>query len=228
MKVNGLIGLGFVAFFVGCADISPIEDGKIYGEVTTLKDWFTSTYVLPYSGGAVLFDAGFRQGALEKQLDKNGLQPSDITHVFITHGHGDHIGGLDLFPNAQVLAMESERGLIRAESDREIDVGLVGGETFAFDSTVVQALAVPGHTSGNAVYRVGDVVLLGDSALVTGDGRIEPVAEKRSDDPALAAASLKGLYEVLVAADTAPTWLVPSHSAGVSGLQALQAFAEAE
>lgn len=46
--------------------------------------------------GAVLVDAG-KQGcgeALRRGLDAAGVAPSDLTLVFLTHGHHDHIGAL--------------------------------------------------------------------------------------------------------------------------------------
>ena len=44
----------------GCADITPITDRRAYGPVITLKDWFTSSHLLSYSDGAVLFDVDLR------------------------------------------------------------------------------------------------------------------------------------------------------------------------
>ena len=219
-------GLASISF--GCADIAPIEDGRSYGEVVTLKDWFTSSYLLSYSEGAVLFDAGFRAGKMAKLLASQGVEADTVTHVFVTHGHGDHIGALGLFPNAEVYGMEAERALIEGESDgaHTLDVGLFGGEEFVFDDVTIEAISVPGHTPGNAVYRVGNTVLLGDSALVTRDGRLTPVAEKRSDDPTLAAESLTALAAEF--GDQPIDWLVPAHSAGLPGLDALLEYAERE
>jgi len=37
-----------------------------------------------------------------------GLTPEDITHVIITHGHFDHMGATDEFPNAQFFIQERE------------------------------------------------------------------------------------------------------------------------
>jgi N-acyl homoserine lactone hydrolase len=37
-----------------------------------------------------------------------GLTPEDITHVILTHGHFDHMGATDEFPNAQLLIQERE------------------------------------------------------------------------------------------------------------------------
>lgn len=37
-----------------------------------------------------------------------GLTPEDVRHVFISHAHFDHMGGLDLFPNATFYIQEKE------------------------------------------------------------------------------------------------------------------------
>lgn len=41
------------------------------------------------------------------QLRENGISPSDIQHVIITHFHGDHVAGLRDFPNATFYASRS-------------------------------------------------------------------------------------------------------------------------
>ncbi|NWJ08719.1 MBLC1 protein, partial [Crypturellus undulatus] len=38
-----------------------------------------------------------RQRLLEL-LAAQGLRPGDVTHVLCTHGHSDHVGNLNLFP----------------------------------------------------------------------------------------------------------------------------------
>lgn len=37
-----------------------------------------------------------------------GLTPADVQHVFITHAHFDHMGGIALFPNATFYLQEKE------------------------------------------------------------------------------------------------------------------------
>lgn len=37
-------------------------------------------------------------------MDRAGVDPSDVSHVFFTHMHYDHITNIDLFPNARIVA----------------------------------------------------------------------------------------------------------------------------
>ena len=46
--------------------------------------------------------------APEVVLAECGVRPEDITDVFITHAHFDHMGGTDLFPNATFYLQEKE------------------------------------------------------------------------------------------------------------------------
>ena len=41
-------------------------------------------------------------------LAECGVTPEDVTTVFITHAHFDHMGGLDLFPNAKFYLQKRE------------------------------------------------------------------------------------------------------------------------
>lgn len=51
----------------------------------------------------VLVDTGFGRGVLLANLEKMDISPDDIDIIIITHGDGDHIGGMSQFPNAQFV-----------------------------------------------------------------------------------------------------------------------------
>ncbi len=68
----------------------------------------------------ILFDTGFhREGWMEqftitdfirpdRALRLSGLDPADVTDIIISHTHWDHVGGIDLFPNATIWIQKAE------------------------------------------------------------------------------------------------------------------------
>src|SRR5690554_2474002 len=58
-----------------------------------------NAYVIEYSGGYVMVDTGSPE-ALDRMLETLkywDIDPNKITHVLLTHGHDDHLGGAKLF-----------------------------------------------------------------------------------------------------------------------------------
>jgi len=82
-------------------------------------------YALLKGGGeTILIDTGYDHVAYGKQLANAygvsnyhgpravlaecGVKPEDVTSVFITHAHFDHMGAMHLFPNAKFYVQKSE------------------------------------------------------------------------------------------------------------------------
>jgi len=71
-------------------------------------------------GHTILFDSGFHRQTFVKEFPMKdylrpdeavklaGVQPEQITDIVISHAHWDHMGGLDLFPKAQVWIQKEE------------------------------------------------------------------------------------------------------------------------
>jgi glyoxylase-like metal-dependent hydrolase (beta-lactamase superfamily II) len=71
-------------------------------------------------GHTILFDSGFHRDTFLKYFPMKdylrpdeavktaGVNPEDVTDVVISHAHWDHMGGLDLFPKAQVWIQKDE------------------------------------------------------------------------------------------------------------------------
>jgi glyoxylase-like metal-dependent hydrolase (beta-lactamase superfamily II) len=77
-------------------------------------------YLKGNNGRQILVDTGFlpdtgkptprfkRFDRLDADLQKIQVNPDDITDVIITHTHSDHVGGLELFPKAQLWMQKND------------------------------------------------------------------------------------------------------------------------
>ena len=92
--------------------------------------------------------------------------------VFLTHHHGDHIGGVgDLRRRyrPEVFGPASE-----ARRIADLDRGVAEGDRFRFGEEMVQVFETPGHTSGHIAYWFPQSRLLfcGDTLFALGCGRL--------------------------------------------------------
>jgi len=141
-------------------------------------------------GAGTLF--GPTLGNLLKNLKASGYSPEQVDAVYITHFHGDHLGGLTLsdaraFPNASVYAdkAEADYWLSKANMDQapEDKKGYFQGAMNAIApyiaakkfvpfntktplSAGIKALPTYGHTAGHSSYLVESegqkLILIGD------------------------------------------------------------------
>lgn len=176
----------------------------------------------------LLFDTGagtnFGPGAgkLAASLAAAGIDPAGVTDIFISHAHGDHIGGLVnaqgalAFPNAKVHLSAPEWKYLSGLKDdaaRQIGVenhaAVVAALTPKVDAFapnaelipgVVTAKEIKGHTPGHSGYVIRSGA---DTLLYIGDAAHSHVISVRrpewpnsfDGDQPIAAASRKALVE---------------------------------
>jgi glyoxylase-like metal-dependent hydrolase (beta-lactamase superfamily II) len=242
LAVGVMVVFAVAEMFVG---LRPVEDGAEVNGVRIVADGFTTIAVAPSGADTVvLIDAGMDAtgAAILAELARRGLGPDAVSAVFITHGHGDHIGALGLFPAAAVYALEAEVPLIEGRASPTSPMGrvmpsaptgftvtetLADGDEVVVGDVTVRVYAVPGHTAGSAAYLVNGVLFLGDSGQVEASGELRPAPWLVTDDRAQNRASLRALAARLAAADEGVAAVVPSHSGPANGRELLEAFAVA-
>lgn len=139
-----------------------------------------STFLVETGGETILFDTGLGEGKgqLLDKLTELGKKPEDIGIIYLTHYHGDHIGGLlradgsVAFPNAKVYAprVEHEAWMAMSEEANALQVRTMEAYKdqlvlFEFGDTlpgVVTSIAAVGHTPGHCVFQAGNLLIVGD------------------------------------------------------------------
>jgi glyoxylase-like metal-dependent hydrolase (beta-lactamase superfamily II) len=158
-------------------------------------------------------------GKLLSNLKASGYQPEQVDEIYVTHMHGDHVGGLladgkPAFPNAIVRAAQQEADfwLSKAHMDAAPEDRKDGYKSamkavnpyffaekfkpFNGDKELIpgiRAVATPGHTAGHTIYVVESkgqkLVLWGDLMHVAAVQFADPSVTIQFDTDSAAAAA---------------------------------------
>jgi glyoxylase-like metal-dependent hydrolase (beta-lactamase superfamily II) len=142
----------------------------------------------------LLFDTGSgtnfgpTSGKLAAAMKQAAIDPASVTDVFISHVHGDHVGGLvdaggsAVFPNATIHMSAPEWNYLKGMDEKAAaNVGLPNHAALVLAVTpkidafapgselvprVVKAVEIKGHTPGHSGYLISSGA---DSLLYIGD-----------------------------------------------------------
>lgn len=174
-------------------------------------------YLAHVPGGVIAIDLGWwgAERSVRHALRKLGASPSDVTDVFITHSHRDHVGAWRLMHRSRFHLATAEREAFTGERRHRGWIpwaaealkrsplpraGEVAVRTFSRDTALtfgpdtLYAFPVPGHTAGSAVYLFRGTLFLGDAATYTRWGGFAPARRGFSDDSRTAARNLQALW----------------------------------
>jgi N-acyl homoserine lactone hydrolase len=172
-------------------DISRWTPGLNEGKT---MDFVDSCYLIKHTKGWFLWDTGIadavaampnglppadpkavawrRPKTLAAQLDQIGVKPADVKVMAVSHTHPDHIGNVELFPQATLYVQRTEYDWPGANNEPRFKpshpVELLAGDKDVFGDGSVTILSTPGHTPGHQsllvkLPKTGAVVLSGDA-----------------------------------------------------------------
>jgi len=131
-------------------------------ERTTSDGFLTNNYIVADEPGghAVMIDAGGPVAPLVEFVQRGQLT---LTHILLTHHHGDHVAELTeaiaAFPDAPVLIHALERDEVPQATGT-----LAPGETIRTGALTIEPLHTPGHTAGMLSLLIdGTDVFTGDT-----------------------------------------------------------------
>lgn len=174
------------------ADVSRWSPGIDVGKPIAFVD---NCYLIKHARGWILWDTGVddtiaarpdgevptdpkaihwrRPKTLASQLEQLGVKPSDIKFVAISHTHPDHIGNVEMFPQAMLLVQKAEYEWPGAKNAPRFNpahpVTKIEGDKDVFGDGSITIISTPGHTPGHQsllvkLPKTGALVLSGDAA----------------------------------------------------------------
>lgn len=136
--------------------------------VPVMSDNYVYLLHEPATGTRGVVDPGVAGPVLERVRAAGGR----LDTIFLTHHHGDHIGGtaeLVAATGAKVVGPAADRGRIP-----ELDVAVAEGDVVPFGSVRAAVIETPGHTSGHVSFwfEAARALFCGDTLFALGCGRL--------------------------------------------------------
>jgi glyoxylase-like metal-dependent hydrolase (beta-lactamase superfamily II) len=181
-----------------------------------------------------------RDDAIVLQLERLGIARDRVKTIVATHLHLDHVGGVEDFPDAEVVCTDAELSAYRARKSpgyiprdlarsRVRAVALAGAPTYGFPAShdlfgdgEVTLLDAHGHTQGSCAIalraREHCYVHLGDAVYQAWEHGLSPRGPSRfARLTAWSRIEQRSTYEHIRACEADPRKpiLVPSHDMGI-------------
>ncbi|KAL6792622.1 beta-lactamase-like protein [Trichoderma afarasin] len=133
----------------------------------------TNTYIIGTGDKRLIVDTG--QGAPEwaelisRELTKGGFT---LSHVLLTHWHGDHTGGV---PDLLRMYPEDLSKAIYKHTPGKAQQPILNGQVFQVEGATVRAFHAPGHSHDHMCFILEeeDAMFTGDNILGHGTAAVE-------------------------------------------------------
>ena len=154
----------------------------------TLGSCMTNCYFVYREGesGVIFFDPAAQGDYIYEKMKEHGFE---IEVILLTHGHFDHIGGVDALrkaSGAKVYALEPEKVLLQdpyvnvsaqmhAKVTIEADGFLQDGDELEYGGKKCRVIATPGHTIGGCCFYFEEagILISGDTLFAESIGRTD-------------------------------------------------------
>jgi glyoxylase-like metal-dependent hydrolase (beta-lactamase superfamily II) len=181
---------------------------------------FVSAYIVVRGAEAAVVDTGVAgsEGAIESALGTADLGWDAVSHLILTHHHGDHVGSMPAVMEAAAAATAyiGEGDLDNVSGPRELLPLRDGDDVFG-----LQVIGTPGHTAGHiSLLDPAASVLIAGDAINGADGGVagpNPQFSEDHDEAILTVGKLAGYdFETLYFGHGEP--VLQGASAQVAGL----------
>jgi glyoxylase-like metal-dependent hydrolase (beta-lactamase superfamily II) len=151
-------------------------------ERTENPQWLSNAYLVADEAGGtgVLIDGNDDLGPLLERAERDGIE---ITHILVTHPHGDHVAGLAEAQRKLGGVPMVAHAEAAAEMAEEVAQTIADGETLGTGGLEIEAIHTPGHAAGHVAFLVNGSDLFTADVLFKGTvgGTLAPGASGFAD-----------------------------------------------
>ena len=161
---------------------------------------FTNGFLLVGSeGNAVAVDPSADIKKFAKLLEENNAK---LTHIFLTHGHFDHVGSVAALREkygAKVYMNTADEKMAGLKADASFE----DGSSLTVDDMELRIFFTPGHSPGSVCIRMGNYLFTGDTLFASDIGR--------TDLPGGSPAEMRSSLQKIVALTPDNPQVLPGH-----------------
>src|SRR5215217_1937703 len=150
-------------------------------ERTENPQWLSNAYLVADEAGGtgVLIDGNDKLGPLLERAEREVIE---ITHILVTHPHGDHVAGLAAAREKLGVPIVAHVDAA-AEMSEGVAATIGDGQTLSTGGLEIEAIFTPGHAAGHVAFLVNESDLFTADVLFKGTvgGTMAPGASGFAD-----------------------------------------------
>jgi glyoxylase-like metal-dependent hydrolase (beta-lactamase superfamily II) len=120
--IIGVLVLVFVGFYLKVksetSGFTPMETGRVVDNIFVIGDDYANAFIVQDSTQYIVIDCAADKANVAKQMEKLGIDPNEVTTVFLTHTDADHVAALSLFDKAKLYMSKEEEQMINGKKSK--------------------------------------------------------------------------------------------------------------
>ena len=163
--------------------MTPVPTCQIKDSVYAVKDGtYANMFLIKGDDGFIAIDCGENPTNVQKELNSLGIKTSEIKAVFLTHTDRDHIGALELFPQAKIYISKEEEKMIDGSTVRSFLFmknklrypyeTIKDRETIEVLGIEIKGILTKGHTLGSMCFLINNKHLFTGDVISIKNGKI--------------------------------------------------------